>query len=255
MLSSSTRRVWDIAVTLTLWAYYIMGYLVIFSPFYLYSFFFSPQREASFQKLNQILHRLFFSLVRVLIPGVKWRISDEVSSIRSSVIIANHLSFLDPILFVSLYEKHKTIVKSDYFHYPVFGWILKTSGYMPSLANGLFTEGMMNQVKNMAGYLAAGGNLFIFPEGTRSRDGRIAPFDKGAFSIAKLCRAPIRVVSIGGTDKLYPPDSLWFRTGSRQTIEVALAGSIEPDYGSRAFSLPGLMAEARALLERKGVVR
>ncbi len=253
MLSSSTRRVWDIAVTLTLWVYYITGYLVIFSPFYLYSFFFSPHREASFQKLNQILHRLFFSLVRILIPGVKWRISDEVSSIRSSVIIANHLSFLDPILFVSLYEKQKTIVKSDYFHYPVFGWILKASGYMPSLAGGLFTEDMMNQVKNMAGYLAAGGNLFIFPEGTRSRDGRIAPFDKGAFSIAKLCRAPIRVVSIGGTDKLYPPDSLWFRTGSRQTIEVILAGSIEADYKSPTFSLPGLMGEARALLERKEV--
>ncbi len=255
MLSSLTRRVWDIAVTLTLWFYYIMGYLVIFSPFYLYSFFFSPRREASFQKLNQILHRLFFSLMRVLIPGVKWHISDQVSSIRSSIIIANHLSFLDPILFVSLYEKQKTIVKSEYFRYPVFGWILKTSGYMPSLAEGLFKEDMMNQVKSMAGYLAAGGNLFIFPEGTRSRDGRIAPFDKGAFSIAKLCRAPIRVVSISGTNNLYQPDSLWFHTGSRQTIEITLAGSIEPDYGSNAFSLPGLMAEARALLEGKKAVR
>ena len=255
MLSSLTRRSWDIVVTITLWVYYVMGYFVIFFPFHLYSFLFSPRREASFQKLNQIVHRLFFSLMRVLIPGVKWRISDDISSIRSSVIIANHLSFLDPILFVSLYEKQKTIVKSDYFHYPLFGWILKTSGYMPSLADGLFTEGMMNQVKNMAGYLAAGGNLFIFPEGTRSRDGRIGPFDKGAFSIAKLCRAPIRVVSISGTDKLYPPDSLWFHTGSRQTIEVALAGSIEPDYGSRAFSLPGLMAEARTLLEGKEAVR
>ncbi|MCK9197794.1 MAG: 1-acyl-sn-glycerol-3-phosphate acyltransferase [Syntrophales bacterium] len=255
MLSSLTRRIWDIAVTLILWFYYIMGYLVIFSPFYLYTFFFSPRREASFQKLNQILHRLFFSLVRVLIPGVKWRISDEVSSIRSSIIIANHLSFLDPILFVSLYEKQKTIVKSDYFQYPVFGWILKTSGYMPSMADGLFTEDMMNQVKNMAGYLAAGGNLFIFPEGTRSRDGRIGPFDKGAFSIAKLCRAPIRVVSIGGTNKLYPPDSLWFHTGSRQPIEVALVGSIEPDYKSCVFSLPRLMAEAYALMEGKEAVR
>jgi len=251
MMSLSTRRVWDIAITLTLWVYYIMGYLVIFSPFYLYSFFFSPQRDASFQKLNQLLHRRFFSVMRVLIPGVKWHISEDVSSIRSSIIIANHLSFLDPILFVSLFEKQKTIVKSEYFHYPVFGWILKTSGYMPSLADGLFTEDMMNQVKNMAGYLATGGNLFIFPEGTRSRDGRIGPFDKGAFSIAKLCRAPIRVVSIGGTDKLYPPDSLCFHTGSRQTIEVSLAGSIEPDYKSSSFSVPGLMAEARVLLEGK----
>jgi 1-acyl-sn-glycerol-3-phosphate acyltransferase len=255
MRSSSPRLGWDIAVTLILWCYYIAGYLVIFAPFYLYSFFFSPRRDASFQKLNQLLHRCFFTLVRVLIPRVKWRISDDVTSLRSSIIIANHLSFLDPILFVSLFARQKTIVKSDYFHYPVFGWILKTSGYMPSLADGLFTTDMMTQVKNMAGFLAAGGNLFIFPEGTRSRDGRLGPLDKGAFRMAKLCRAPIRVVSIAGTDKLYPPDSLWFHTGSRKTIEVALAGSIAPDYKNSASPLSGLMAEARALLERKETAR
>ena len=249
MLASMIRLAWDRAVTLTLWACYIMGYLVFFSPFYLYAFFSSPRREEAFQRLNQRLHGIFFSLVRFLIPGVKWHIAPEVAAIRSSIIVANHLSFLDPILFVSLYEKQKTIVKSDYFRYPVFGWILKTSGYMPAMTEGLFTEDMMHQIANMKDYLMGGGNLFIFPEGTRSRTGRLGPLDKGAFRIARLCRAPLKVVAIRNTDRLYPPDGLWFRTGARSVITVDLVGSLEPDYTKDDFSLSSLMASARTLIE------
>jgi 1-acyl-sn-glycerol-3-phosphate acyltransferase len=241
----------DFAVTVILWAYYIMGFLLFFSPFYLYTFF-SSGGETAFQKWNYRLHRSFFALLRTLVPKVKWRISDEVRALRSSVIIANHLSFLDPILFVSLFERQKTIVKSEYFRYPVFGWILRRSGYIPSLAEGLFSAGMIDQIKAMQEYLAAGGNLFIFPEGTRSRDGRIGPFDKGAFKIARLCRAsPIRVILIRNTQKLFPPDRFLFNTRGEAPIEVELAGSLEPDYRSDAFSLAALTDEAHALMERK----
>ncbi len=246
------NRVWDFTVTVILWAYYSMGFVVFFSPRYLYALVFSARREAAFQGLNHRFHQLFFVLLRTLAPKVKWRIADAVKDIRSSVIIANHLSFLDPILFVSLFEKQKTIVKSDYFRFPFFGWILTTSGYIPSLAEGLFAADMVDQIKKMREYLAAGGNLFIFPEGTRSRDGRIGPFDQGAFKIARLCRAAsIKVVVIRNTDKLFPPDRFLFNTRNEHIIEVELAGSLEPDYESEAFSLPALMEEARSIMERK----
>jgi len=241
----------DLAVTAVLWVYYILGFLIFFSPFYLYAAL-SSGGEAVFQRWNHRLHRSFFALLRTLVPQVKWRISDEVRALRSSVIIANHLSFLDPILLVSLFERQKTIVKNDYFGYPVFGWILRRSGYIPSLAEGLFSASMADQVKAMQAYLASDGNLFIFPEGTRSRDGRIGPFDKGAFKIARLCQAsPIRVVVIRNTDKLFAPDRFLFNAGDEAPIEVDLAGTLEPDYGSEAFSLATLMAEARALMERR----
>jgi 1-acyl-sn-glycerol-3-phosphate acyltransferase len=246
------NRIWDFTVTVIIWAYYSMGFVVFFSPFYLYALVFSGRREAAFQRLNHRFHRLFFVLLRTLAPKVKWRITDAVKDIRSSVIIANHLSFLDPLLFVSLFEKQKTIVKNDYFRFPIFGWILTTSGYIPSLAEGLFAADMVDQIKKMQEYLAAGGNLFIFPEGTRSRGGRIGPFDQGAFKIARLCRAAsIKVVLIRNTDRLFPPGRFLFNTRDEQVIEVELAGSLEPDYESEAFSLPALMAEARSLMERK----
>ena len=241
----------DFIITVILWTYYIMGYLLFFSPFYLCAFFFSDKREEAFQKLNHRLHRLFFSLLRTIVPGVKWHISEDVSAIRCSVIIANHLSFLDPILFVSLFEKQKTIVRSDYFRLPVFGWILKTSGYIPSLTEDMFLEDMIDQIKNMKDYLSSGGNLFIFPEGTRSTNGRIGPFDKGAFRIARLCNAPIKIVLIRNTHKLFPPGKFLFNTRTEGVIKAELAGSLEPDYKSDAFTLSGLIAEAHSLMERK----
>lgn len=251
MFSSLLKTIADFIVTVSLWTYYIMGFLLFFSPFYLYAFFFSARREESFQKLNHKIHHFFFSLLRTIVPRVKWHISDDVSSIRSSIIIANHLSFLDPILFVSLFEKQKTIVKSDYFRFPVFGWILKTSGYITSLTEGLFGEDMIDQIKNMKSYLSAGGNIFIFPEGTRSRNGRIGQFDKGAFKIARLCHAPIKVVLIRNTHKLFPPGKFLFNTCDENVIEMDLAGSLEPDYESDTYSLSGVMVEARNLMERQ----
>jgi 1-acyl-sn-glycerol-3-phosphate acyltransferase len=251
MLPAFLKPVKDFTVTVTLWIYYIMGYLVFFSPFYLSAFFFSARREEVFQKFNYRLHRLFFSLLRTIVPRVKWHISEEVSDIRSSIIIANHLSFLDPILFVSMFEKQKTIIKSDYLGLPVFGWILKTSGYIPSRTGGLFTENMVDQIKNMKDYLSSGGNLFIFPEGTRSRNGRIGQFDKGAFKIARLCHAPIRVVLIRNTHKLFPPGKFSFDTCTENVIEMKLAGNLEPDYKSDDFSISALMAEVRRLMERR----
>lgn len=245
------RTIADFAITVTLWVYYIVGFLLLFSPFYLFSFFFSQNREAAFQTLNRTLHRSFFALLRILVPQVTWQISAEVYAIRSSVIIANHLSFLDPILFVSLFSRQKTIVKKVYFGVPVFGWILRISGYIPALAGDSGSDILLDQIGKMKSYLADGGNLFMFPEGTRSRDGRIAPFDRGAFRIAKLCGAPLQVVVIRNTGRLFSPGRFLFNTQERNTISVERAGTLKPDYDSDTFSLSDLMTQARKLMSQR----
>lgn len=245
------KTIADFAITAALWVYYIASFLFFFAPFYIYSFFFSANRETAFQKLNRTLHRSFFALLRTLVPHVTWQVSPKVYAVRSSVIIANHLSFLDPILFASLFARQKTVVKKVFFGVPVFGWILKSSGYIPALAGDSGSDILLEQIGKMKDYLAGGGNLFMFPEGTRSRNGRINPFDRGAFRIAKLCGAPIQVVVIRNTGRLYIPGRFLFNTRERFTISVELAGTLNPDYDSATFSLSGLMAEARKLMEKK----
>lgn len=250
-LSAVTAPVKDFCITIVMWVYYILGYFLVLAPFYGYAWFFSPRREVFFQKLNNLHFRGFFGLMRIIIPRVKWRIDEAVSLLSSSMVVANHLSFFDPILLISLFEKQKTIVRSDFFSVPVFGWILKTSGYMPSAAENLFDEDTTDRIKGIPDFLSEGGNFFVFPEGHRSRNGRIGPFNKGAFRIARLCRAPIRVVVIRNTEKLFPPDSFLLNTCEDFCIEVRLAGTITPDYDGEDFSLAGVMAEARALMENK----
>ena len=236
-------------VTLLLWSYFTLGFIVFFSPFYLAAFLFSNHREYAFQRLNNNFCKGFFSLVRLFILGQKWRIAEETKSIRSSVIVCNHLSYLDPLLLIALFKQHKTIVKSTFFSVPIFGWMLRQSGYIPSTSEGRLSELMIERFDTMDDFLESGGNLFIFPEGTRSRDGTIGRLNKGAFKIAKLCRTPIKILFIRNTNKLFTPGKFLFNTMVTNTISVEQIAAIEPDYQSENFSIPEVMSRVGSLLE------
>jgi 1-acyl-sn-glycerol-3-phosphate acyltransferase len=243
------KPVSDLMVTLLLWSYFTVGFIILFSPFYLAAFLFSQNREFSFQRLNHNFYKGFFFLIRILVPRQKWRIANEVKSIRSSVIVCNHLSYLDPLLLISLFPRHKTIVKSTFFNVPIFGWMLKQAGYIPSTSEGSLSELMIERIDAMGGYLASGGNLFIFPEGTRSRDGSIGRLNKGAFKIARLCRTPIKVLYIRNTNKLFTPGKFFFNTFVSNTITVEQITGLVPDYQSDKFSITDLMSQVRTLLQ------
>jgi 1-acyl-sn-glycerol-3-phosphate acyltransferase len=249
LLHKYLKPVSDLIVTLLLWTYFTLGFIVFFSPSYLAAYLFSENREYAFQRLNHNFYKGFFFLIRILIPRQKWRIADEIKSIRSSVIVCNHLSYLDPLLLISLFPRHKTIVKSDFFRVPIFGWMLKQSGYIPSTSEGRLTELMIERIDAMDGYLTSGGNLFIFPEGTRSRNGTIGRLNKGAFKIARLCQAPVKVFYIHNTHKLFTPGKFLFNTLVSNIITVEQISGIIPDYQSGRFSIAELMSRVRLMLE------
>ncbi|MBW1704888.1 MAG: 1-acyl-sn-glycerol-3-phosphate acyltransferase [Deltaproteobacteria bacterium] len=249
LLCRHLKPVSDIIVTLLLWSYFTVGFIILFSPFYLTAYLFSKNREISFQRLNHKFYKGFFSLARLIVFGPKWHVSDEVRSIRSSVIVCNHISYLDPIFLLSLFEKQKTIVKSTFFNVPIFSRVLKLSGYIPSTSGTNLSDLMVRHIEAMEVYLASGGNFFVFPEGTRSRDGVIGRLNKGAFKIARLCKTSIKVLFIRNTNRLLKPGKFLFNTCVSNTITVELLASIEPDYQSDAFSISELMSDVRSLLE------
>ena len=241
----------DLSITLILWFYYTLGFVLFFAPFYFLAFCFSKKRRTAFQKLNHIFSKGFFGLIKLLIPSCRWQIPEAVRKIRSSVIVCNHRSYIDPILLISIYARHTTIAKARLFGIPVFGKMLSLSGYIPSTARGRFADLMMDRIDGMDAFLASGGNVFIFPEGTRSRDGRIGSLNKGAFKIAKLCKAPVVVLFMENTDKLFPPGKFLFNTHGSNTVTVTKISEINPDYQSDQFSINGLMNEVRGFLEKK----
>jgi 1-acyl-sn-glycerol-3-phosphate acyltransferase len=236
----------DFGTTLVLWAYFLAGFVVL-PPVYIAAHLLPSCGERAIQRLNSRFYRGFFALVRTLMPGHRWEIGPQVRAIRGSIVVCNHVSYLDSILMIALFERHTTLVKPRLFAIPVFGTMLRWSGYIPASADGGLAGLMIERVERVAEFLAAGGNLFVFPEGTRSRDGKVGRFSPGAFKIARSARAPIRVVAIRNTDRMFRPDSFAFAARGPNTIRVELAGEIDPR------ALPDapparLMDEARSML-------
>ena len=230
----------DLMITLILWAYFTLGFVVFFLPFYLVAYLFSNDKEIAFQYWNHLFYRGFFAIARILVPRHSWQVDKKTGEIRSAIIVCNHVSYLDPLIMISLFARHKTVVKTGFFYMPIFGWFLRTSGYLPASADEKFGHLLIEHIDNMKDYLARGGNLFIFPEGTRSRDGSLGSFNKGAFKIARLCRARINILRISNSDKLFPPGKFIFNTGISNKIQVEFIGAIEPDYLNNPLSAADL---------------
>jgi len=108
---------------------------------------------------------------------------------------------------------------------------------------------MMQHIEKMGDFLASGGNFFVFPEGTRSRSGNIGDLNKGVFKIARLCKAPVKILRIRNSGELFRPGKFLFNTCVPIYITVELAGEIHPDYKGENFTVSGLTVQVRKLME------
>jgi 1-acyl-sn-glycerol-3-phosphate acyltransferase len=240
----------DSGITILLWTYFTLGFIIIFSPFYLIAFLFFKNKSTVFQHLNSRFYQGFFFLCRILIPRQKWEIDPAIQTIRGSIVMSNHLSYLDSILLVSLFPDHSTIAKASLFNIPIFGRMLGLSGYIPSSGEGPYAELLLNSLESIRSLLERGGNFIVFPEGTRSRDGRFGPMNRGAFKIAKSVNAPIKLLKIENTHRLFTPGKFSFNTSISNIIRVRLIGDLHPDYHLSDFSIKKLMQDVRMLEEK-----
>ena len=217
-------------VTLLCWAWFLFGFLAFFSWRYLLYAVVVRDTERFFQRSNRIFYRIFFKILTTAAPRQRIEIDPEAAAIRSAVVVCNHLSYLDPLLLISLFPRHRTVVKPRFFQVPVFGWMIRKSGYFSASGAGKASRLMVAQMESMAEFLEQGGVLFIFPEGTRSRDGKLGPLNIGAMKIARLCQAPVHVLQLRNTEKLFTPGRFLFNTREENTIRLSVIDRIDPDY-------------------------
>jgi len=243
-------RASDFVGTLIVWAYFTIGYLVFFSPIHLFLFLFSRARERAFQRTNSLFYRGFIRVLKGLNRDLEISVEDEVRAIQGAVIVSNHISYLDPILLISNFQRHKTVVKGLFFKVPIFGWVLKHSGYLPSSGRESISPVWMEQMEKMGDHLSSGGNLFIFPEGTRSRSGRVGRFQEGAFRIARRHHVPIKVLRIKGTDQVFPPEKFLFNMRSPHDISVRLLGEVNPEIWHEGTPVSEVADKVRAMYKR-----
>ncbi|MCF8027974.1 MAG: 1-acyl-sn-glycerol-3-phosphate acyltransferase [Desulfobacteraceae bacterium] len=242
------KPVVDAGVTLVLWGYFIFGFLFFFSPVYAWVFLFSADRSRAFQRLNHLFFKSFVRLVRIVGPGLKIRLDKSLDRLAGCVVVANHRSYLDPVLLTAAFEKHSTIVKSAFFRTPVFGRVIRTAGYIPSDAANGFSDLLISRMQQFPVFFQKGGVVFIFPEGTRTRTGRLGEFNPGAFKIARRFEVPVEVLCISGTDRLFAPGRFLFHTCIQNHITIRRAGAIPADQ-VRQLSLKELMQKSREIME------
>ncbi|MCB2168084.1 MAG: 1-acyl-sn-glycerol-3-phosphate acyltransferase [Deltaproteobacteria bacterium] len=217
----------DLAVTLLLWLYFTLGFVAFFLPFYLGAFFLKSSPEGAFQKLNHYFYRSFFQLLRLLMPELTIRIDPALRRLRGAVVVSNHHSYLDPLMFQSTFARQTTIVKSTFFRVPIFGWLIKNAGYMPASAEGPFGDLMLQRMATLRAFFSSGGVMFVFPEGTRRPGRPIGALHEGAFKIARRCQVPLAIVRLRNTERIFTPGQLFFHTTDPVTIEIDLVHRIE----------------------------
>ena len=131
---------------------------------------------------------------------------------HSCVYIANHQSMVDIwTLLPVLPRKTRFVAKESLFRIPVLGWAIRAAGFIPIDRSNIGKA--MKSLEKAGAKIRAGNSVILFPEGTRSKDGRLRPFKKGAFHMALKARVPIVPVTISGSFDRLRPNSLWITPG------------------------------------------
>ncbi|MEO8070726.1 MAG: lysophospholipid acyltransferase family protein [Acidobacteriota bacterium] len=175
---------------------------------------------------------------RITVHGV-----EHVRPGQSYVYMANHSSLIDtPALFAYLPYQFKIMAKKQLFYVPFMGWHLWHSGNFPiDQSDGRKTALSLRRVIDG---VRAGRSLAVFPEGTRTPDGRLQEFKPGAFKIAMRAGVPIVPVTIRGTFALLPKTTLAPRPGR---VDVFIGEPIDTrEYTDKG--VPALIERTRAAI-------
>lgn len=139
---------------------------------------------------------------------------ENLSRGRSYIFMANHQSNIDiPVLVQSLLEfQLRWIAKKELLNVPVFGWAMRAGKHVA--VDRADSAGALQSLEEARALVAAGVSIVVFPEGTRSRDGRLLPFKKGGFLLAVQTGADIVPVTILGSGTVLPSGEWRLRRGS-----------------------------------------
>ena len=201
------------AVSLGLWAVGLPFFASTVIPIALACRTLGVDRTLPFQR--------FFAGNQLRLTGCSWRavVSPKVDPKRAYMFAHNHTNAYDFVFMHNATPHYKQGLELEsHFRIPVYGWFMKARGGIPVKPG---KDGQSPAVMaHMRREIDAGHCILVFPEGHRTRDGRVGPFRKGTFFIARDLGLPVCPVAVTGAFDLMRKGSLVLRTGHDLTVYV-----------------------------------
>lgn len=178
-----------------------------------------------------------WSGVQVRVEGLK-----QLDRSKPYIFVANHQSQFDIfVLDGFLPMDFRWLAKKELFRIPFFGWAMLLAGSIPiDRSHG---RQALKSLDEAAKRIAAGASVIIFPEGTRSPDGKLQPFKAGGMQLAIKSGVELVPMAISGTHEVLPKGKILSRPGQ---VVIRLGMPVD----SREFSMKEKQALAELLHDR-----
>ena len=184
--------------------------------------------------------RLFcaLTLVKVEVHG-----RENIERGKSYVFVANHQGAYDIFsIYGYLGHNFRWMMKKSLEKIPLVGYSCKVSGHI--MVDRSSTAGVKQTIQTAEKRLAGGMSVVVFPEGSRTPDGKLHAFKKGAFFLATEFNLPVVPITINGSYDVMP---IWANLPRWGRIVLTIHKPIMP--GPDGHNLPDLMAESRQAIE------
>jgi 1-acyl-sn-glycerol-3-phosphate acyltransferase len=161
----------------------------------------------------------------------------------TAVFLCNHVSNIDPPALFMVLPRIAVILKRELRRIPLLGYVMELGGFI--YVNREARESRREALEKAVATLRSGISLLVFPEGTRSRDGRLLPFRPGPFTMAIEAGSPLVPITVHGTRDLMPKGRTSMSPG---TITIRFHAPVET-VGRSVADRQTLMREVRATME------
>ena len=189
--------------------------------------------------------RVFRRLGELVANVNPWKLTilgrDNIAYGNPYVVVCNHQSLADIPLVSHLRIDAKWLGKAELLRVPVFGWMMRMSGDVGVERSD--RRKAAQALLQCARLLKNRVSVVFFPEGTRSRDGQILPFNDGPFQLARREGVPVLPLVLNGTGSALPRNTWLF--GPEQAISLSVLPPVDPS------AVPGEVAELREAVRLK----
>jgi 1-acyl-sn-glycerol-3-phosphate acyltransferase len=150
--------------------------------------------------------------IKVTVEGLEY-----IDLKKPYIFVSNHASMADiPTVLVALNGKVNFVFKKELTAVPIWGWALRYGPFI--MIDRSNPRDALASIERAVQTIRRGHSVILFPEGTRTRNGKLQPFKRGAFSLAAKSGVPVVPMIINNTFGILPKGSLHVRSANISVI-------------------------------------